>query len=357
MMKKLRNVFSVILIAALIATLCAGCGGSASDSSENSDSLENLEDITIRIGHGVTEQHSIHIGILEMKSYIEEKSGGKIKVEIFPNAQMGGEREMVEAVQNNTLEIAYTTTGPFTSFVPEFMVLDIPFQFKSYEEAWMVLDSTVGQQLKDAAEARGFKVLSFLESGMRHITTASKPIRTPDDLKGLKIRTMEAAMHMANFSALGANPTPVSWSELYLAMQQNMVDGQENPLANILDLKMYEVQSYLTLSAHLYDAAPFVANTEWWDALPTQYQTIISNGAMMASNVNRFLNYLQEEEILQTLKDKGMEVIELTDAEREPFKDLGQPAVIAEVKKELGDEFVDNWLQSVEELIAREAVS
>lgn len=355
-MKKFQRVLSVVLTAVLMAALCAGCGGNPSGGGNDAASPENLEEITIRIGHGVTEQHSIHIGILEMKSYIEEKSGGKIKVEIFPNAQMGGEREMVEAVQNKTLEIAYTTTGPFTSFVPEFMVLDIPFQFKNYEEAWMVLDSTVGQQLKDSAEARGFKVLAFLESGMRHITTAGRPVRTPDDLKGLKIRTMEAAMHMANFSALGANPTPISWSELYLAMQQKMVDGQENPLANILDLKMYEVQSTLTLSAHLYDAAPFVANAEWWDALPAQYQDIISTGAMMASNVNRFLNYLQEEEILQTLKDRGMEVVELTDAEREPFKALGQPAVVAEVKKELGDEFVDNWLASVEKLTAHETV-
>ncbi len=354
-MKKYSKYLALALVMVLIIALCCGCGSSSSSSASSED--KELGTYTIRVGHGGSESHPIHIGCLEMKKYIEEKSGGKLKVEIFPNSQLGGEREMVEAVTNKTLEIAYTTVGPYTSFVPEYMVLDIPFQFTGYEEAWMVLDSTVGQLLVDKGEEYGLTQLAWLESGIRHITTASVPIHSPADLKGLKMRTMEAAMHMKNFEALGSNPTPVAWNELYLAMQQKMVDGEENPIVNIMDLKMYEVQKYITLSAHLYDAAPFVCNTEWWNSLPAEYQLIISNGAKMASSVDRFLTYLQEDAALKVLQDNGMTVIELTDAEREEFRALGQPAVEAAVRKEIGDEFVDKWMSSVSALTSKEVIS
>ena len=347
-MKKLLN-----LIPVLILSFCLAACGSGAEGETSTD----LGQYTIRIGHGLSPSSPLHAAFTQMKDYVESKSNGNLTVEIFPSAQVGGEREMVEGVQNGTLEVAYTTTGPFTSFVPEFMVLDIPFQFDSYEEAWMVLDSNVGKELMATAEQYNLHLIAWMESGFRHITTSDVPVTTPDDLKGLKIRTMEAAMHMKNFESMGANPTPVSWSELYLAMSQRMVDGQENPIVNISDLKMYEVQKYLTLSGHLYDAAPLVVNNDWWNSLPAEYRQIISEGAMMASNYNRFMNYLQEDQLLKVLQEHGMEVIELTPEQKEAFRALGQPAVTEAVKNELGAEFVDKWMSDVAALKAAESVS
>lgn len=353
-MKKLKKAAAILLILAMTLALAA-CGSNASGGSSGGD-YAALGDYTVRMSHGCAQSHPIHLAALQMKDYIERESDGHLTMEIYPNGQIGGERESVEAVMNGTCELAYTTNGPITSFVPEFMVMDIPFQFNNYEEAWMVLDSNVGQQLADTMQKYGLYLMGWMESGFRHLTTSGDAVKTPDDLKGLKIRTMEAAMHMANFKALGANPTPISWTELYLAMSQKLVDGQENPLSNIVDQKMWEVQSSITLTGHIYDEAPLVANYKWFSDLPVEYQKILKEGAMIAQNYNRYMNYLQEEQFLDLCRSKGMEVVELSDSEKAAFRDIGQPAVAAEVRKEIGDEFVDWWLNSVEEIRAQEKI-
>lgn len=350
-MKKL----TVILLVLTMVLSMAACGAAGSSAKTEAEATE-LGEYTVRISHGLAEAHPVHMACVQMKEYVEKESGGKLTVEIYPNSQIGGERESVEAVLNGTCEMAYTTNGPLTSFAPEFMVMDIPFQFDSYEEAWLALDSNVGKTLADTLKNHNLYLMCWMESGFRHLTTSGDPVTTPEDLQGRKIRTMEAAMHMTNFKALGANPTPVSWTELYLAMSQKLVDGQENPLGNIVDQKMWEVQANISLTGHIYDEAPLVTNYEWFSGLPAEYQLILKDGAAIAQNYSRFMNFLQEEQYRQLCEDKGMEIIDLSAEQKEAFREIGQPAVVEAVVAEIGSEFVDWWLKAVDDLKAQELV-
>ncbi len=223
--------------------------------------------------------------------------------------------------------------------------------FDNYEQAWALLDGEKGQEILGLLEESGLKCMAPLENGFRHVTNSVRPIQTPDDLKGLKIRTMEAPMHIANFQALGANPTPIPWSELYLAMQQKIVDGQENPLVNVEEVKMYEVQKYLSTTSHIYDSMVLVTNAEWFNGLPEEYQKILTEGAEIAKEKSRESNQELEKNLIASFREKGMEVTELTADDIAAFREISQPVVIEDVKAELGDEaFVDDFLASVEEI-------
>jgi tripartite ATP-independent transporter DctP family solute receptor len=261
----------------------------------------------------------------------------------------------VEQVKNKTLEMATASAGPLTTFNDDMMVMDIPFLFKNYEIAWMVLDGPAGEALKKTFEQKGLKVLGFMENGFRHITNNIRPIYKPEDLQGIKIRTMEAPMHMVNFRSLGANPTPVPWPELYMVLQQKIVDGQENPLMNIWEVKFYEVQKYCSLSGHIYDPMPLVVNLEWFNKQPQEYQNLMEIAGIQAQNYSRFVNLAREQKLEELLRGKGMEINSISDAEKERFMQISQPAVLAEVKQKVAPQFLDIWLKSikqVEELIA-----
>lgn len=269
-MKK-KNIFVkflAIMMTLVMVVAMAGCGGSTETVADS----EDLGTYEIRISACNSLDHPQTLGLDAMKKYIESETEGKVTVKIYPNSQLGAEIESVEQVQNGTLEMATASIGPLATFQKKFAVLDIPFLFDDYHQAWATMDSKVGSDLMDTLEETGLKGLAYMENGFRHTTNSVRAINTIDDFAGLKIRTMEAPMHMANFTALGANPTPVPWSELYMAMSQKIVEGQENPLANIWELNMYEVQSYVSLTGHIYDSMPLVTNLEWFESLPLRNQ-------------------------------------------------------------------------------------
>jgi tripartite ATP-independent transporter DctP family solute receptor len=281
------------------------------------------------------------------KKYVEEKTKGGVQVALYYNSQLGGERESVEQVKNGSLEMATASAGPLTTFNKKFMVLDIPFAFDSYEIAWGVLDGPMGQKLLDSSENINLKGLAYLENGFRHVTNNVRPINGPEDLKGIKIRTMEAPMHMENFKLLGANPTPVPWTELYLTMQQKIVDGQENPLANIWEVKMFEVQKYTSLTGHIYDPMPLVANLAWFNKLPKDYQATLQKAAVLAQNYSRYINKAREDAIIAKLTEKGMKVNEVSPANKEKLRLKSQAAVVAKIKAGTDKKFVDEWLAAI----------
>jgi len=214
-------------------------------------------------------------GLEIFTQYVEERTNGEVKIVIYPNSQLGSEEQSVQQVKMGSIELAVCCVGPLTAFDKNFMLLDIPFLFNSYYEAWMVCDSPVGQRILSSCRDYGLVGLAYMTSGFRHVTNNTRPINTLEDLKNLKIRTMSAPMHIQNFRSLGCNPTPVPWTELYLALQQGVVDGQENPIYNIYEHKIYEVQKYTSLTKHIYDSIVLVCNPKWFDSLTKEQQKIV----------------------------------------------------------------------------------
>lgn len=303
----------------------------------------------IRVSSGGSTTHPITISLYIFKDYVEEHTGGKLSVAIYPNSQLGGERETVEQVQQGSLELATSAIGPVTSFNRKLMVLDIPFCFDSDYAAQMALSSPTGQKMLDTCEEVGLKVLANMDCGFRHVTSSVKPIRKLEDFKNLKFRTMEAPMHMEAFRLLGANPTPVPWTELYLALQQRIADGQENPITHLWDFRLYEVQKYVSLTGHIFDSTLLVTNLKWFNSLSPEHRGIVEKGMLLAQSYCRALNSSREKLAIELLTAKGIEVNSISPEERQRMRNAAQPGVISAIEKEVGKEIVREWMKAVEE--------
>ena len=200
--------------------------------------------------------HPYHLGLLRFKELIEAKSGGRIAVDVFHSSQLGSERDLIEGLQLGTVQMTLISTAPLSGFTSDFLVFDLPFIFSSVKAARDCVDSEIGQKMLDQLASQGITGLCFFENGFRSITNSRRPIQTPADLDGIKIRTMENPIHMATFRTMKADPTPMAFGELFTALQQKTIDAQENPLAIVDTSKFYEVQDYLSLTEHFYSPAP-----------------------------------------------------------------------------------------------------
>jgi len=217
------------------------------------------------------------------KEEVEAKLPGKYDIVIHHSGTLGSETQVLQQIQLGTTQMTICTTGPVEAFVPEIKVLEMPFLFPSYQAADKVLDGPIGQDLARRLEQQGFTVLHFLDNGFRNVTNSKKRIRTPGDLAGMKIRTMEAPTHLAIWRAIGANPTPMAWP-IFTALQQGVIDGQENPVAVIYAAKLYEAgQKYLTLTRHVYSALAFISNKAFVDGLPEADRKVFFDAARNAS--------------------------------------------------------------------------
>ena len=254
---------------------------------------------------------------------LERLAPGRYKVEFFPNGSLGGEREMVESVQLGALEMAITGTAVLGNFVPEMLVLDMPFLFRDSAHARAVLDGAIGQELIGKMKARGLVGLTFGEIGFRHVTSSSRAIRTPDDMKGLKIRTMENPVHLAAFRALGALPTPMSWTEVLTGLQQGTIDGQENPVSILVSAKMWELQKNVTLTRHVFTPISFTMSPEFFGKLSAADQEIMRKAALAGRAANR--KYVDEADAsgVAEMKRHGMQVVESVDVA--PFQAKLEP--------------------------------
>ena len=247
------------------------------------------------------------------KEIVEKALPGKVSVAVHHSAALGSETQVLQQIQLGTTQMAVCTTGPIESFVPEIKALEMPFVFSSYESADKVLDGPVGQELAKRFNKSGFVALAFLDNGFRNITNSKRTIKTPEDVKGLKIRTMEAPTHLAIWRAIGANPTPMAWP-IFTQLQQGVIDGQENPIAVIYAAKLVEAgQKYLSLTRHVYSALVFVANKAFMDGLPPQERKIIQDAARTAALQGRNFIRSNEAKQLSELKTAGMQVEEKPD--------------------------------------------
>jgi tripartite ATP-independent transporter DctP family solute receptor len=292
----------------------------------------------IEVGHATTIDSHYGLGMTRFGEVLEEVSGGEMTLVQHPAAALGGEREMIEAVQIGTLDMVITSSGPLPNFVPETQVLDLPFLFRDYDHARGVLDGELGQELLAKIDEAGFKALAWTENGFRHITNSQRPVKTPSDLSGMKIRTMENPIHMTAFEALGAAPTPMSFAELFTALQQGVVDAQENPIVVISVSNFSEVQDHLTLSGHLYSPAIILMSQSRWDSLSEEQQGWVMEAAKASVEVTRNRVTELEETGVDQLREAGMEVV--TEIDREAFEQAVQPAY-EQYTAEFGDELIE----------------
>jgi tripartite ATP-independent transporter DctP family solute receptor len=249
------------------------------------------------------------------KECVEKAAPGKLAVAVHHSASLGSETQVLQQIQLGTTQMSVCTTGPIEAFVPEIKALEMPFVFPSYEAADKVLDGPIGQDLAKKFEKSGFVALAFLDNGFRNVTNSKRAVKTPEDLKALKIRTMEAPTHLAIWRAIGANPTPMAWP-IFTQLQQGVIDGQENPIAVIYAAKLPEAgQKYLTLTRHVYSALVFVANKAFIDGLPAAERKVVADCARSAAMQGR--SFIRDNEIkqLSELKAAGMQVEEKPDLE------------------------------------------
>ena len=307
-------------------------------------------DYVIRLSHGMPEALSSgqHAWALIFKETVEARSAGKIEVRILGNNAAGNERQQLERVQNgiNQMGLVSEITQPF--FFKPALVLGIPFLFSSSEEAFAVLDGPFGQRYNEEfRRTTGVRVLNHIESGFRSFFNSKREIKTPADLAGLKIRTGENAVHMAMVKALGANPTPISWTEVYNALQQKVVDGMENPPGLFFSMKFHEQQKYLTLNKHLYSVHTAMINEAFFQKLPEDLRPLVMVSAVLATTIGRSQAFLLERSAIESLKAAGLQVYTPTPPEFDLFRKLGQPPALELVRKEVGNEWVDAALKAV----------
>ena len=256
----------------------------------------------------------------------EKLSNGKLKFKQFPSSALGGERETVESVQLGTLEAVIVSSGTLSNFVPEVGVTDIPFLFRDLKHARSVLDGPVGQDLLAKFRSRNLVALAWGEQGFRHLTNSRHPVQKPDDMKGLKIRTMENPVHITAFKTLGAAPTPMAWPEVIGALQQGTIDGQENPMSVIVSAKLAQVQKYLTLTGHVYSPAALIVSTKLWNSLDDAGKKALAEGARAGAQAMRAYVDEVERKGLADVKAAGMQVVELDDRSKASFQQALGPA-------------------------------
>ena len=252
-----------------------------------------------------------NVGVNAFKDMVEGQSDGAITVQIYPAGQLGDARTIVEGIQLGTIEMADVENGPMGGFVPEAMLWDLPFIFRDIGHAHAVLDGEIGRSVQEKYTDVGIRHLAYNDGGFRYFTNDQRPINSMEDLEGLKIRVMESQVMVDTINAFGASAVPMSFGELYTALQQGVVDGQENPMNLIYSQRFYEVQDYLSLSGHFYYPRQYIASEAWWQSLNEEHQVIIQQAAIEASNIQRNALVEYEVEMQSVLASNGMQINEV----------------------------------------------
>ena len=315
----------------LVATMTLGLGLVAASASLHAQT-------TMKISISTAQNSHQGVAIDTFAKEVAARTGGRYKVETFYNGSLGGERESIEAVQLGTQELAFSSTGPVPNFVPDAKILDVPFLFRDKAHARAVLDGPIGQELLGKFDAKGFKALAWAENGFRHMTNSKRDVKAPDDLKGLKMRTMENPVHIAAYKGLGIITTPMAFPEVFTALQQGTVDGQENPLPVIMSAKFSQVQKHLSLTGHVYSPCIFVMNKASFDKLAAADKTAFLEAAKVAVKANRDRVDQDDANGVKELRAQGMTVIE--DVDKAKFVAQLAP-VNAEFEKQFGKANLD----------------
>ncbi|WP_188455811.1 TRAP transporter substrate-binding protein [Virgibacillus oceani] len=328
-MKKtlLFSIFTVLLL------LLAACG---------SDSSNGDGGTTLKLAHSGSETHQYHIAAKKFKELVEEKTNGEVKIEIHPNATLGSEGDVIEQVMGGSVDMTTVAAdSALANTIPEMNVFGIPYLFKDREHVYSVLDGEIGDDLLALAKDQSMQGLGYWEVGFRHLTNNKKEIMTPEDVEGLKVRVQPAPVWETHMKALGASPTPVAFNELYSALDQGVVDGQENPLPTINSMKFYEVQKYVALTAHTYTPAVVLMNNGVWEGLSKENQEAIQSAVEETEKYQRDYLADKEQEIIEALKDNG---VTITEPDREAFREATK-----DVKEAVSEEVPADLVNRIKE--------
>lgn len=329
------------VLTTLLLVVTAGCGGK-SGSQAPAGKQENK--VQLKAATMTPANHMYSQGAQKFADLIKEKTNGRIQITVYPDGQLGkGERELLEALQQGTVDLYVGSTGPIGGFSQSMLIVDIPFLFRDYAHVDKVLDGPIGRQLLDDLEKANLKGLAFWENGFRNLTNSKKPVKTPEDAKGLKIRTMENKVHITAWKEVGVIPTPMAWAEVYGALQQKVVDGQENPVAVISTSKLNEVQKYLSMTQHVYSPAPIIMSLKKWQALSKEDQDLFLKTALEVAPWQRKLGRDSEQKMLADLEQKGMVIAR--DIDKAAWQKAMQPA-FDEFSKQFGKDKIDAILNA-----------
>lgn len=301
--------------------------------------------VVLKLGHIADPENPYAQGAVKFAELVKEKTGGEVEVQVFPSSQLGNQRDLVEGVTFGTIDMTLTGTAVLGNFLPKIAVFDLPFLFRDVNHAYKALD-TVGMELAKELEPRNMKLLCYMENGVRHMTNNVRPIKTPADMKGLKIRVMEQPIYIEMMKALGANPTPMAFGELYTALQQGVVDGQENPAAHIYTARFFEVQKYISLTGHTYASEPVLISMAAWKKLSKKQQEAMQAAANEARDWQRALCRKLENGFWDKIRASGKsQILILTPAEKRAFADATRP-VWAKFEKTVGKENIQKILDT-----------
>ncbi len=263
---------------------------------------------TLKLAHGLDTQHPVHKAMEILGERLEEKSGGKLKLQIYPSAQLGGERENLELLQIGSLDITKVSAAVLENFIPEYKVFSVPYLFRDKQHSFSVFDSEIGEGLLNKGEKFKLRGLTFYDAGSRSFYTKEKPIESPKDLEGLKIRVQKSNMAVAMVNDLGGAPTPISYGELYTALQQGVVDGAENNLPSFYTSKHYEVCKYYSMDQHTAVPDVLLIGLDSWDALTAQEKKWLQEATAESTVEQRLLWEASEKESLEEIIKAGVNV-------------------------------------------------
>lgn len=335
----MKKHISLLLAILLISTFIVGCSSSKPSTNEGGNT-DTGKIVNLRVGHVEPEDRSTHRALLEFKKEIEEQSNGSITVELHPNGSLGGDVQLTESVAMGTLDMALPATSVLVTYAPEFGILDMPYLFLNADYAFAAMDGEVGEHFNAVLENVGIKNLGYSYNGLRSLTNSIRPVNSPADLKGMKVRVMESPVFIDFFETLGANATPMSFNELFTGLQQGTVEAQENPPSLTYSNKFYEVQKYLSLTEHVNNFLAFIMNKNKFNSFSADQQSVVEKAAENYVKLQRQMELDDTDKSVQDLEDAGLTVNEVSKENKEVFKDALKP-MYEKYSKEFGQELFD----------------
>jgi len=307
-MKKINNLRRTLLLASLMAA----------------SGMAQAQTVKLTLGHGTAIDNPRHVAAVKFAEVAKAKSNGRIEVTVAPASQLGDDAAMVTALRTGALDMSANSQGAVANVVPEYAAFGMPFLFSSQAHAWKVLDGATGKELAEKSAEKGLVVLGYWDNGIRHMSNNKRALLKPEDLKGLKMRTPPDSVTVDIMQSVGAEAQQIKWSELYVALQQGVVDGQENLLVNVWAGKLYEVQKHISLTGHKYELTPFLIGKRSWDKLTDADKKVVQEAASEATALQRKLAQEADGQMFDQLKAKGVQIDKV---DQEPFMKATAPVI------------------------------